>query len=78
MTGLWSDITGICNQIYSYLPGLPLPKEIETVIVREVDTMFQSRAFVRIAGLSGALSVGMAAYGAHGEFVDKLRISIVH
>ncbi|KAK7467765.1 hypothetical protein BaRGS_00037002 [Batillaria attramentaria] len=65
MAGLWSDITGIWSQIYSSLPGLPPPKEIERVVVKEVEKM-PTRSFVRIAGLSGALSIALAAYGSHG------------
>lgn len=68
MAGLWNDITGIANAIYSSLPGVPPHKEIEKVIVKEVDAMIRTRGFVRIAGVSGALSVAMAAYGAHGRF----------
>ena len=73
MAGLWNDITGIANAIYSSLPGVPPPKEVEKVIVKEVDAMIRTRAFVRIAGVSGALSVAMAAYGAHGRFAGVRR-----
>ncbi|XP_076435595.1 transmembrane protein 256 homolog [Babylonia areolata] len=66
MSGLWTDITGIFSEIYRVLPGVPAPKEIEKVVIKEVDTMIQRRSFVRIAGLSGALAIAMAAYGAHG------------
>lgn len=65
MAGLWNDLTGICTQIYNSLPGLPPHKEIERVIIREVQ-MMPPRSFVRLAGLSGALSIALAAYGSHG------------
>ena len=47
-------------------------KEVVTKIVEVLprDAMMvprSARMFVRLAGLSGALAVGMGAYGAHGE-----------
>ena len=67
MSALWKDITGACSQIYGLLPGVQ-PKEVEKIIVKEVNSMMQfNRGFVRLAGMSGALSVVMAAYGAHGK-----------
>jgi len=42
-------------------------KEAEKVVVKEIQTMIPAAgmAFVRLAGLSGALAVAMGAYGAH-------------
>ena len=73
MSGLWNDITGVWNTIYRNLPGVPVPKEVQKVIIKEVDTMVRTRGFIRLAGVSGALSVAMAAYGAHGEFCWRAR-----
>lgn len=56
--------------IHSVLGSIFPAKEIEKpVIIREIQQSMQpgSRAFVRVAGLSGALAVVMSAYGAHGK-----------
>ncbi|XP_048246870.1 transmembrane protein 256 homolog [Haliotis rufescens] len=55
---------GLLSTVYSYIPGLPSSKEIEKVIVREIE-MARPNAFYRLAGLSGAIAVAMGAYGAH-------------
>ena len=50
------------------VPGLG-GSEVERVVVREIQEMLPQygRGFVRLAGLSGAVAVGLGAYGAHGE-----------
>jgi len=54
----------LANYVYSYLPNqqtaAPLPVPDGAMLVSE-----SSRVFVRMAGLSGALAVGLGAYGAH-------------
>jgi len=68
-------IEGI-KDFYSVLPGI-LPERIvevpvERILIKESTMIFggQSRHFVRLAGLSGAIAVGMSAYGAHGEYIS--------
>ena len=48
---------------------LPSTKDVQTVVVKEVKTMtvIPASIFVRLAGLSGAIAVGIGAYGAHGK-----------
>ncbi|XP_067669190.1 uncharacterized protein [Haliotis asinina] len=55
---------GLLSTVYSYIPGLPSSKEVEKVIIREIE-MPRPSAFYRLAGLSGAIAVAMGAYGAH-------------
>ena len=64
-------IEGI-KDFYNVLPGI-LPERIvevpvERILIKESTMILggQSRNFVRLAGLSGAIAVGMSAYGAHG------------
>jgi len=72
MSGLWSDITSIGTQIFQAIPGLQSSaKEVQTIIVKEVDRVTMTRSFVRISGLSGGLAVALAAYGSHGTFPDE-------
>ena len=54
--------------IVSWLPRVSSTKEVERVIIKEVESMFRpaGQTFVRIAGLSGLLAVALGAYGAHG------------
>lgn len=56
----------IINILYD---SLPARQEAEKVIVKEIQTFaplpMAGRAFVRMAGISGASAVMMAAYGAH-------------
>ena len=59
-------VNWIGSSLYSVVPKGDV-KEIERVIVREVTMAQSGRAFVRVAGLSGALAVGLGAYGAHGQ-----------
>ncbi|XP_060592238.1 transmembrane protein 256 homolog [Ruditapes philippinarum] len=56
-------VGGILSQLSSFLPT----KEVQTVVVKEVQEMAltQGRNFIRVAGLSGGLAVIMSAYGAH-------------
>lgn len=50
----------------SALIGLPVDKQdAVNIIVQEVVPEMQGQIFVRLAGVSGALSVGLGAYGAH-------------
>ena len=60
-------IGGILSQLSNLLPQ----KEVQTVVVKEIENMSlsQGRSFVRVAGLSGGLAVIMSAYGAHGKLV---------
>ncbi|KAK2143121.1 hypothetical protein LSH36_875g01063 [Paralvinella palmiformis] len=46
---------------------LPSTKDVQTVVVKEVKTMtvIPASIFFRLAGLSGAIAVGIGAYGAH-------------
>ena len=66
-----SNIIGGIIDFYNGLPSL-IPEKIievpvERVIIKESTMIIsQSRHFVRLAGLSGAVAVAMAAYGAHG------------
>jgi hypothetical protein len=59
-------VAGILSQLSSFLPT----KEVQTVVVKEVQEMAltQGRNFIRVAGLSGGLAVIMSAYGAHGKY----------
>ena len=68
-------IEGI-KDFYNVLPGI-LPERIvevpvERILIKESTMILggQSRNFVRLAGLSGAIAVGMSAYGAHGEYIS--------
>lgn len=54
------------------LKWIPAPvktgaKEVERVVVREVTEVMapSGRLFIRVAGVSGLLAVGLGAYGAH-------------
>src|SRR6218665_882173 len=56
------------------LKWIPAPvktgaKEVERVVVREVTEVMapSGRLFIRVAGVSGLLAVGLGAYGAHGK-----------
>jgi len=53
--------------VSSWLPIFGQTKQTEKVVVTEVKTMFPAAgmAFVRLAGISGALAVALGAYGAH-------------
>lgn len=64
MSGLLDSMSGWFSSWCSQ--ALSPTREVEKVIFREVDTMFHTRCFVRVAGLSGALAVVLAAYGSHG------------
>nr|AYH91774.1 transmembrane protein 256-like protein [Pomacea canaliculata] len=66
MAGTWKDITGFLNSIYQSVPAVLPRKEIEKVIIKEVEMVHFRGTFIRLAGFSGALSVIMAAYGSHG------------
>lgn len=66
-------MTDLVNEVgkwlYRALPGIATPETKETIVreIREVvmPPTATGRLFVRVAGLSGALAVGLAAYGAH-------------
>ncbi|XP_041348648.1 transmembrane protein 256 homolog [Gigantopelta aegis] len=64
MNNIWKDITNLAKTVYNQLPQLPATKEVETIIIKEIE-MSRPYFFVRIAGLSGAIAVAMSAYGAH-------------
>ena len=68
MSGFQKDIYNWCDWAYRSLPGWQ--RETKEVIIREIREMNRTgQGFVRLAGLSGALSVALAAYGAHGKLV---------
>ena len=68
MADLFNSIGNALGGLYNSLPKLG--SEIEKVVVKEVQ-MFgippTASAFVRLAGLSGALAVSLGAYGSHGS-----------
>jgi len=76
-------IRGVVGTIYEWLPPLPPASAVtEKVIIKEIPTeMLPQRGlnFVRLAGLSGAVAVGMGAYGAHvfrqGEAEESLKLT---
>lgn len=67
------------DYIVKWLPRAPAPKEIEKIIIKEVETMLRpsGQNFVRLAGLSGAIAVMLGAYGAHvfkqSEAEDRMK-----
>ncbi|CAG2251293.1 transmembrane protein 256 homolog isoform X1 [Mytilus edulis] len=71
-----SNIIGGVIDFYKGLPSL-LPERIieipvERIVIKESTMIIgQSRHFVRLAGLSGAVAVAMSAYGAHGFKDDE-------
>lgn len=71
-----SNIIGGVIDFYKGLPSL-LPERIieipvERIVIKESTMIIgQSRHFVRLAGLSGAVAVAMSAYGAHGKTLSK-------
>lgn len=67
MAWLWDDINAIYNQLYRSVIGSPAVKEVEKIIIKEIEMIPPHGNFVRLAGLSGAIAVVMAAYGSHGE-----------
>ena len=70
MSSIVDEVGKLGGWIYKNLPAVG-PKEVEKVtekVVVEVREMLpQGRAFIRLAGISGALAVGLGAYGAHGN-----------
>ncbi|GFN98179.1 transmembrane protein [Plakobranchus ocellatus] len=65
MADILNSIGGALGSIYNSLPKLA---EAEKVIVKEIQmigTPPAARAFVRLAGLSGATAVALGAYGSH-------------
>lgn len=73
-----SNIIGGVIDFYKGLPSL-LPERIveipvERIVIKESTMIIgQSRHFVRLAGLSGAVAVAMSAYGAHGKSSSILK-----
>ena len=64
------DVLKMMDQINGIIGTFFPRKELEkpSVVIREIrDSMQGSRAFIRVAGASGAIAVMMSAYGAHGE-----------
>jgi len=65
-------INSIFKSVGDWIPK----KEIETVVLKEIKEVssmnsLAGRHFIRIAGLSGGIAVGMAAYGAHAFKADE-------
>ncbi|ELT96345.1 hypothetical protein CAPTEDRAFT_168421 [Capitella teleta] len=61
-------VRGASDWVWQSLPALrEQGKEVERIVIREVSEMLPQggRAYVRLAGLSGATAVIMGAYGAH-------------
>ena len=70
MDALWNSVGPIKNVVGS-LGNLLTPKvaQVEQIIIKEVQMASSGgRAFVRIAGISGAAAVCLGAYGSHGLF----------
>ncbi|RUS76530.1 hypothetical protein EGW08_015702 [Elysia chlorotica] len=66
MADLFNSIGSALGSLYNSLPKLS--SEIEQVVVKEIQMIGAppgTRAFVRLAGLSGAVAVSLGAYGSH-------------
>jgi len=74
MQTIWDSVAVIYNSIPEFLPKkvvhVQIPVEVERVIANDMAASYP-RTFIRLAGVSGAMAVALAAYGAHGMKTDR-------
>ena len=74
MQSIGDGVSNIAGYLFSELfsaPTTETKKEVTKVIVKEIGSGMNTsavRTFTRLAGISGASAVCLAAYGAHGEY----------
>ena len=77
MADLFNSLGSALGGLYNSIPKLS--SELEQVIVKEIQMIGAppgTRAFVRLAGLSGTIAVSLGAYGAHGNIL-KFYLSLL-